>query len=160
MITAVQISDGRSVNLVDVDNVTPHQGLALATAAADVLIRSGMTRDDVPLTGAHLLQFLSELGDCLAAQREAAPPVDADADSVTIRGEIQYGSSKCQLRFVDVYVPKPYNHEVQLTIEAKADQNDDDLTDAVVLLCDIPVTIVAKFQDGSLICTTDDITPA
>src|SRR3546814_5406549 len=54
------------------------QGLTLATAVADLLIRSGTTRDDVPLSGPQLLQFLSELGDHLAAQRVAADATERD----------------------------------------------------------------------------------
>jgi hypothetical protein len=78
MITQVKISDMREIALVDLDQISPDQGLTLATAVADVLIRSGTTRDDVPLSGPHLLQFLSELGDLLAAQRAAADSTDRD----------------------------------------------------------------------------------
>lgn len=69
MITTAQISDGRDIQLVDLDQITHAQGLALATAAADVLIRSGMIRDDAPLDGPNILQFLGELGDYLVSKQ-------------------------------------------------------------------------------------------
>src|SRR3546814_1583441 len=78
MITLVKISDMREVALVDLDQMSQDQGLTLATAVADLLIRSGTTRDDVPLSGPQLLQFLSELGDHLAAQRVAADATERD----------------------------------------------------------------------------------
>src|SRR3546814_14902592 len=68
----------REVALVDLDQMSQDQGLTLATAVADLLIRSGTTRDDVPLSGPQLLQFLSELGDHLAAQRVAADATERD----------------------------------------------------------------------------------
>src|SRR3546814_13867138 len=78
MITLVKISDMREVALVDLDQMSQDQGLTLATAVADLLIRSGTTRDDVPLSGPQLLQFLSELGDHLAAPRVAADATERD----------------------------------------------------------------------------------
>lgn len=51
--------------------MTPKQSLALASAAADLLIRSGRIRNDVALNGPQLLQFMGELGDELAQGREA-----------------------------------------------------------------------------------------
>ena len=87
MFTTVQSSDGRSIDLVDLDQIAASQGLALATAAADVLIRSGMIRDDVALDGPNLLQFLSELGDWLASQRPSFvvnATYDGDGPSETL----------------------------------------------------------------------------
>src|SRR3546814_16210517 len=79
MITLVKISDMREVALVDLDQMSQDQGLTLATAVADLLIRSGTPRDAVPLSGPQWLQFLSALGAHLAAQRVAAR---ADESSV------------------------------------------------------------------------------
>lgn len=67
MLTTVTISDGRKVTLQDLDQITPEQGLHLATAIADFLVRSGGIRENAVLSGPHLLQFLSESAD-LAAQ--------------------------------------------------------------------------------------------
>ena len=304
MITEVKISDCRKIQLVDLDEVTPAQGLTLATAVADVLIRSGMTRDDVPLSGAHLLQFLSELGDHLVATRMPTPTnedrddayeeaivglysfdtekdrerakeavgvarlrlttsptkpspdivyvveheADGDGreviaiyesriaavddilqitendarkaglpfenelrekirshitrfskfeglkgrsyqeedlvdlqealgwnsyfidewpvkkaglapDQIQITGSMQLDASKCGLRFMDVYMSQPYPHELKLTIEATSEQDDNILSDLLIDLCETPVTIKARLVDGSLVCTTDDITP-
>lgn len=201
MISEVKISDGRMIQLVDLDQVTPIQGLTLATAVADVLIRSGMTRDDVPLSGPHLLQFLSELGDHLVASQSSKMTNDdrddafeeaivqlyrfeSDTDRARakeavgiarlrltqrpakpcdtrfIAGTMQLESSKCGLRFMEVGVMEPYPHEVRLTIEATPDQDDNILSDRLIDLCEIPVTIAAKLVDGDLRCTTNDITPA
>jgi hypothetical protein len=77
MIQTVTISDGRRVDLVDVDAMSADQTLRLATAAADVLVRSGQIRDDVALTGPQLVMFLNELGDWLASNPfNAASPAE------------------------------------------------------------------------------------
>jgi hypothetical protein len=62
MITTATISDGRTVTF-DIEPMTIDQQLALATAVADFLVRSGQINTDVALTGPHLLQFLSEAAD-------------------------------------------------------------------------------------------------
>lgn len=66
----ITLADGRKA-VLDIGLLTPRQGLALASAAADLLIRSGRIRDDVALDGPQLLQFMGELGDELAQGREA-----------------------------------------------------------------------------------------
>lgn len=66
MITTTTISDGRAVTLVDLDNISPEQGLHLANAMADLLIRSGMIDPNAALSGPHLIQFTRELADSLA----------------------------------------------------------------------------------------------
>src|SRR3546814_7963926 len=70
---------------------------------------------------------------------------------------MQLDASKCGLRFMDVYVAQPYPHELKLTIEATSEQDDDILSDLLIDLCEIPVTIKARMVDGGLVCTTDDI---
>lgn len=70
MLKTVTIADGRRIVLDDLDQLTHEQGLDLATAAADVLVRSGQIRDDVALSGPHIMQFLSEMGDWLASLPE------------------------------------------------------------------------------------------
>lgn len=65
----ITLDDGRTV-VLDIDTISPDQGMALAEAVAAMLVRSGRIRDDVALSGPHLLQFLSELGDELAQRRE------------------------------------------------------------------------------------------
>lgn len=75
MIQTVTISDGRRVDLVDVDAMSADQTLQIVTAVADVLVRSGQIRDDVALTGPHLVMFLNELADWIASRPlESAPP--------------------------------------------------------------------------------------
>jgi len=70
MLKTVTITDGREIVLDDLDQISHQQGLDLATAVADVLIRSGQIRDDVALSGPHLMQFLSEMGDWLSTLSE------------------------------------------------------------------------------------------
>lgn len=79
MLTPVIIEDGRTITLQDLDNVSPEQGLALATAIADFLVRAGHIRDDVSLSGPHLLQFLSEAADIAVQQRSHVCPSTGDA---------------------------------------------------------------------------------
>jgi hypothetical protein len=254
MLKTVQISDGRQVALDDLDAMTPDQGLQLATAVADVLIRSGHIRDDVALSGPHLLQFLSEMGDWLASQRpafvvtvtfdrdgpsetlgvfaskeaaaagvagwvveaaaakglavddaqretltrsvlrmsgfngqrhgrtggsdevalspirdalgwvdydiaevDAVSGVPADPDVVTFRGSMSLYGSRSGLRYMEVVVSEPYDHEVRLDVEAKPGQSEDDLSDAIAELSSGTVVIVARKEDGRLRCTTDDL---
>lgn len=80
MIKPVQISDGRSVLLDDVDEMTADQGLMLATAVADLLIRSGQVRDDAALSGPHLVQFLGELADQIAPKAQTLHVVETTFD--------------------------------------------------------------------------------
>src|SRR3546814_17716965 len=95
MITLDKISDMREVALVERDQMSQDQGLTLATAVADLLIRSGTTRDDVPLSGPKLLQLLSELGDHLAAQRVAADATErVDAFEEAIVGLCNFDTDK------------------------------------------------------------------
>src|SRR3546814_15422255 len=68
---------------------------------------------------------------------------------------MQLDASKCGLAFMDVYVAQPYPHELKLTIEATSAQDDDILSDLLIGLCEIPVTITARMVDGGLVCTTD-----
>ena len=72
MITEETTSEGRRV-LLDIEDMTPHQGRMLATAVADLLVRGGGISADMPLTGGHLLMFVSELADEL--ERTRARPI-------------------------------------------------------------------------------------
>ena len=63
--------EGRTV-LLDLDAMTPDQAMMLAQAAATLLARSGMIADGAALSGPHLLQFLDELGEHLAAAPDPA----------------------------------------------------------------------------------------
>lgn len=153
--TTVTIADGRRIELLDLDAVTPQQGLDLATAIADFLIRSGQIKDDVALSGPHLLQFLSEAADMAAQQ--AADAKATEEGRVIIKGHADVYSSKCFKRYVEVAVTEPYVHKVDLIINAKPGQSDDDLNTALEILDD-QVAISAIAVDGDLVCTIDDIT--
>lgn len=254
MLTTVTITDGRQIVLDDLDQITPAQGLDLATAVADLLVRSGQIRDDVALSGPHLLQFLSEMADWLStrtdtsfvvnvtydkqgpsetlgvfgskdeavidiarrvvdratakgvvvtdAQREtltasidlmtgfcgegyrstgradeaALAPIraaigwvdydiaDVDnvasepSDRIVLKGKADTYSSKRGIRYVEMCVSDPYDHDVNFKVVAKPDQDDNDLTSALDLLWEGPVKVNARKTDDGLECTTDDIT--
>lgn len=253
MLKTVTITDGRQIVLDDLDTITPEQGLDLATAIADVLVRSGQIRDDVALSGPHLMQFLSEMGDWLSAPqtnfvvnvtydcagpsetlgvfrsmeeaagnivdrivksanakgvvvtdpqretlatsvilgtgfsghakptgradevalqpiREALGWVDYDisdlptgtaepvaTDRIVLKGKADTYSSKRGLRYVEMSVSEPYDHEVRFTVVARPDQDDNDLTSALEPLWEGPVRVNARMTDDGLECTTDDI---
>lgn len=253
MLKTVTISDGRQIVLDDLDAITPAQGLDLATAIADVLVRSGQIRDDVALSGPHLLQFLSEMGDWLSgpqtnfvvnvtydcagpsetlgvfrsmeeaagdivgrivdratakgvvvtdAQREtlgtsvilgtgfsghATPTGRADevalqpirealgwvdydisdvptgtaepvsTDRVVLKGRVDTYSSQRGVRYVEMIVSEPYEHEARFKVVAKPDQNDNDLTAALALLWEGPIVANTRRTEDGFECTTDDI---
>jgi hypothetical protein len=75
MTTEDTTDQGRPV-LLDIDDMTPEQGRMLATAVADLLVRGGGISGDMPLTGGHLLMFVSELADELERMR-SRPIIDA-----------------------------------------------------------------------------------
>ncbi len=78
MLSEETTSEGRRV-LLDIDDMTPHQGRMLATAVADLLVRGGGISADMPLTGGHLLMFVSELADEL--ERTRARPILSALDA-------------------------------------------------------------------------------
>lgn len=93
MIQTVTIADGRRIDLVDIDAMSADQTLQLATAAADVLVRSGQIRDDASLTGPQLVMFLNELADWLASRpfEAASHAADAQAADESAHPEVPRG---------------------------------------------------------------------
>ena len=155
MLKTVTIADGRKIVLDDLDAITPEQGLDLATGIADFLVRSGQIKDDVALSGPHLLQFLSEAADMAAQQAASAEAVEEGR--IILKGRADTYSSKRFTRYVQMAVSEPYNHEVRFTVVAKPGQTDDDLTVALAIM-QFPIVVNARLTKDGLECTTDDIT--
>lgn len=65
-----QIIAGDRSAVLDIGDLTPDQGLALASSAAALLMRSGMLAQGAVLTGPHLMQFMDELAEQLEQRRE------------------------------------------------------------------------------------------
>ena len=118
MLTQTTISDGRNV-VLDIEPMTIDQQKALATAVADLLIRSGQIRDDVALNPAQLLQFLSEAGDMAIQQAE---PVDPESVKV-FETKTNYGV----LRSDDHYISYPDDFMTKRTLDGSFDEGCDAL---------------------------------
>ncbi|MFZ3481986.1 hypothetical protein [Sphingomonas sp. 3-13AW] len=136
--------------LDDLDEATPDQVMALATAVADFLIRSGQIKDDVALSGPDMLQFLSEAADMASS---------ADK-TVQIVGLVELEHSKRMLRYATVFASEPYAHEASIQIVGKPDQTEDTFYEELERRIQVPVSITARNEGGHLVCTTDDILPA
>ena len=77
--------------------------------------------------------------------------------TILVHGVLAENSAKMGLRYAIIEVSQPYSYEVNLRIYAKADQDDDQMNEALWDLYKNPVLVHARIDDGSLVCTTDDI---
>lgn len=152
--TTVTIADGRKIELLDIESLSPEQTLSLATAMTDFLIRSGQIRDDVAIRAPQLVQFMGEAADMAAQERADAQA--ADDGRLVLKGSAEIFSSRRGMKYVELALSEPYDHSVRIVVNAKPGQDDDDLAIALAIL-QVPVVINASRTDDGLACTTDDI---
>lgn len=76
-----------------------------------------------------------------------------------IVGRAGLEGSKCGLRFLEIEASEPYEHMVRVTVQALDDQDDDAMNEALdnILGVDREIAIRARVENGSLVCTTDDM---
>lgn len=75
-----------------------------------------------------------------------------------IVGSLAETGCKSDRRYFDVSVETPYPHEAQLMVVARHDQDCDAFIDAIATASARTVQIVARLEDGHLVCGTDDLT--
>lgn len=110
----------------------------------------GIVKDELGLHRAHVPTAR------LAVDTSKAPV----AQPVLLSGSMQLEGSKRGERYMEMYVSQPFDQNIRFTIDAKPDQDDDDLNEAIDALSNDRDPVFARLQivDGWLRCTTDDIT--
>lgn len=81
------------------------------------------------------------------------------AQPVLLTGLANLEGSKCGLRYLTMLTEMPFEAEVRFHVDAKPDQDDDALNEAIYPIFERGTTSAARLEnvDGTLVCTTDDL---